>query len=98
MKSSKLKLTSLTLLLREREREGDDKDNEDKCSPLDVSVSKKNGTSLNFRCSACYGTGDITVLSISLKKNLESSEDEGVLHDCTFNENQCISSILLLLK
>ena len=61
----------------EGERGGDDKDNEDKCSPLDVSVSKKNGTSLNFRCSACYKTGDIAVHSISLKKNSESSEDEG---------------------
>ena len=68
MKSSKLKHTYLTLLLREREREGDDKDSEDKCSPLDVSVSKKNGTSLNFSCFACYRTGDITVHSISLKK------------------------------
>ena len=61
----------------EGEREGDDKDNEDKCMPLDVSVSKKNGSSLNFRCSACYKTGDITVHSLSLKKNSESSEDEG---------------------
>ena len=59
------------------EREGNDKDNEDKCSPLDVSVSKKNGTSLNFRYSACYKTGDITVRSISLKKNSKSSEDKG---------------------
>ena len=45
----------------EGERERDNKDNEDKFLPLDVSVSKKNGTSLNIRCSACYKTGDITL-------------------------------------